>query len=620
MQKIPLRPLRLTRLTHQLAGEHSDNNCHGGREQEGGERIYCSVTDTDDAAGTIGPMKKLTDQHHAEYSATLLHNTSDAKPSQEHDAAHQLLQRAPNSYLFNQIYGFWFFLSSFLLNVLITRAVNPDHYGLYTVIQTTLNTIVYLAALGIEDAAVVFIPRILAEQGQAGAAQLARYLFGLRFLLLLLSVSVLLFGLPLLATAIALFPFNGAREMAQGLRDPILAQYTLPIALYVFGTGLGNLLSTFCTAQMRMQIVLIVGSVTQGVLLLCGFLLLSAGWGITGILWLQASVALLNALAFAIWQAPFFFTRTAHYKLPLRTIFRLSFSAWLTNLASGALLKQLSIILLGFFLISRTNIGYFNLSFQLADAANLLLVAGFAGVGGSALSAAFAGNNSDRLGQTWQVLIKVETLLAAPGLVFCLFNAPTIAHVLYGSQFDPVGPLLAIFLFFNLLVRILGTTVHQASLYVLGKPGNVVLSQWFGILIVLGSGVIFVPLLGAAGALIADGLAKVSTGILLLLFVGPRIPRHHRRELLVFTGRLMLALALAALPCVLWHPNDRLLLGASGALFIVLCLGLLLWMKPLSPTDMEMLGRVNPRFSRYLGYFARRTPLEQTSKPAKKQE
>ena len=154
----------------------------------------------------------------------------------------------------------------------------------------------------------------------------------------------------------------------------------------------------------------------------------------------------------------------------MKAVLRLSFSAWLTNLASGALLKQISIILLGIYLISFTDIGYFNLSFQLADSANVLLVGGFAGVGGSALSAAFVGKNRERLGQTWQTLIKVETVLAAPGLVFCLFNASTITQVLYGSKYAPVGPLLVIFILFNLLVRILGTTVHQASLYVVGNP------------------------------------------------------------------------------------------------------------------------------------------------------
>src|SRR2546421_7835654 len=113
--------------------------------------------------------------------------------------------------------------------------------------------------------------------------------------------------------------------------------------------------------------------------------------------------------------------------------------------------------MLGAFAISIIQIGYFTLSFQRAHPASLVLVSGFGGVSGAALSASFVGRSYDRLARSWQVLIKIETLLAAPVLVFCLFNAQNVAHALYGSNYDPVGPLLAIFLFFNILVRVLGT-------------------------------------------------------------------------------------------------------------------------------------------------------------------
>ena len=521
--------------------------------------------------------------------------TSDTEPSQQHTGAQRLLKRAPTSYLFNQAYSFWFYISSFLFTILITREVRTDQYGVYAVIQTTINTIIYIVALGLEDATTTFIPRILAENGKVEAARLARQIVGLRLIILLISIAIIAFGLPLLAAGITLIPIAQTKAIAVELQNPILIKYNLPIILYVFGTGIGNTLTALCSAQLRTQIVLVVGGITQIILLAVSFVLLSMGLGIEGILWLQALLALFNALAFVIWQAPFLFSPKTSYKTPLKAVLKLSFSAWLTNLASGALLKQISIVLLGIYLISYTDIGYFNLSFQLADSANVLLVGGFSGVGGSALAAAFVGKNSERLGQTWQALIKVETVLAAPGLVFCLFNAGTITQVLYGSKYAPVGPLLVIFILFNLLVPVIGTTVHQASLYVVGNPKMVVLSQWIGIVIIIGAGSLLIPMFGVAGALIADGLAKLITGILLLITLIRYIPPKHRQELLVFTLRFMLALAIAALPFLLWHPTSRLLLGISGVVFVILCLGLLIWIKPFSKTDMEMLQQINPK-------------------------
>ncbi|GAC1366486.1 MAG: hypothetical protein NVS2B12_34620 [Ktedonobacteraceae bacterium] len=585
MQKLPFRPLRLIHMKSPWPGDDLD-----AADSESGAEVQLPTQES------IIPEKHTTIQPDREESETALGQA----------AAKKLLQRAPNNYLFNQAYGLWFYISSFLLTVLITRSVSPAQYGVYAVVLTAYNTILYIMALGLEDATTTFIPRILAEHGSAGAARLIRYIFGLRLIVLGAGTSLILFGLPVLATLLASLPLAGAAQIAKSLNDPILLAYSAPLGVYVLGSGIANLISALCTAQMRVQIVLVVGSLLQLGLLCVGFVLLQAGWGVSGILWLQAIGSLVSAVAFVAWQAPFLLQRNTTYRPPLKAVIQLGLSAWVTNLASGALLKQVSIALLGIFAVSLTNIGYFNLSFQLADAANTLLVSGFIGVGSSALAVAFVGNDYTRLANAWQVLIKVETLLAAPGLVFCLFNASNIADALYGSKFDPVGPLLAIFLFFNLLVRILGTTIHQASLFVIGRPRSVVISQWLGILFVIIAGVVFIPPLGAAGALIADGIAKALTGVLLLFFLLRYLPSQYPKELLGFTLRFLLALVVAALPSILWHPNNRILLGMSGVIFILLCVGLLLLIKPLNAGDIELLTQVNPRAAKYTRWFARK--------------
>jgi O-antigen/teichoic acid export membrane protein len=376
------------------------------------------------------------------------------------------------------------------------------------------------------------------------------------------------------------------------------------IALYVLGSSIGSLLTAVCAAYMRMVSVLIIGSITQCVLLGVGFALLQLGFGIDGILWMLAIVGLLNATAFAIWLAPVVLARDKNaYRQPVFPVIRLGLAAWQTNLVSGALFKQTTIILLGYFAVSLTLRGFFNLSYQLADSANALLVAGFGGVGGSALAAAAIGRNYARLGRSWEVLIKVETLLAAPGLVFCLFNAQNIVTILYPKTYAPVGPLLAIFLFFNLIVRILGTTIHQSTLYVLSKARLVVIAQWIGLASILGLGIVLIPRYGPAGALIADGIAKALAGALLLAFLWRDLPNKYP---IGFTLRFLLALTLAALPGIVWHPTNRILFGASGVIFLVLCFGLLVVIKPLSADDLEMIKGMKPGVARYLGWFARK--------------
>jgi len=476
-------------------------------------------------------------------------------------------------------------------------------YGVYAIAMAAFNTIAYIVALGLEDATTTFVPRVFAEHGKGSAAALMRRILYLRFAILLLSLVIMLFALPILAAIIAAIPINGSASVAAGLRDPTLLSHITPIAVYVLGNGISGLSTAICASLMRMRFVFVVGSITQLFLLGMSFVVLQLGWGTNGVLWLFAIGSLVNALAFIVWLTPVIFARGATYIQPLKPVVQLGFSAWLTNLVSGALLKQVSIILLGYFAVSIIQIGYFNLSFQLAHAASLLLVSGFGGVGSSALAAAFVGKNYDRLAHSWQALIKIETLLAAPVLMFCLFNAQNVAHALYGSNYDPVGPLLAIFLFFNIVTRVLGTTMHPYAMYVIGKPRLVVLSQWLGLLAVVGFGIALIPRLGPAGALIADGLAQVLMGVLLLAFLWRVLPRKYPLD---FTWRFLLGLILAALPGILWHPDSRLLLGVSGVIFLTLCVGLLILIKPLNSEDVEMMGSLNARVVPLLKWFARR--------------
>jgi O-antigen/teichoic acid export membrane protein len=534
--------------------------------------------------------------------ATLLPGIVEPDIPRGEKGARYLLKRTPSNYLLNQAYGLWVFVSLFILTLIMTRKLTVTQYGVYAIAMAAFNTIAYIVAFGLEDATTTFVPRVLTEHGRASAAQLVRRLLSIRIAILMISIVLMLFALPVLATIIAAIPISGSAGIAAGLRDPSLLRHIIPIAIFVLGNGIAGLLTAVYASQMRIRIVFIVGSITQLLILVLSFITLQLGWGIDSVLWIQAILALVNALIFTLWQSPLLLTRGATYTQPMKPVIYVGISAWLTNLVSGALLKQVSIILLAYFTVSVAEIAYFNLSFQLGHAASLLLVSGFGGVAGSALAAAFVGVDLERLARTWQTLIKVETLLAAPVLIFCLFNARAIAHILYGSNYDPVGPLLAIFLFFNIITRILGTTIHQSTLYVMGKSRLVVLAEFVGLLAVILIGIILIPHWGPAGALVADGISQIITGCILLAILSKDLPERYP---IGFTLRILLALILAALPGIVWHPSGRFPLVIAGIVFLILSLGMLLVIKPLSSRDLKMVGEVNTSIVKYLGWFGR---------------
>ena len=585
MQKSPLRPLHRLRLVH-FQADHID--------------IPAKVAENGTVENIKGTQPALTTINEEPVQALPVAPEGEL-PLGEIEARN-LLKRTPGSYLLNQAYGLWFFVSSFFLTVIITRKLNPDQYGVYAVAMTAFNTIAYIVALGLEDATYTYVPRVFAEHGKASASRLIKRLLALRVAILALCVCILLFTMPLLAQMFAAIPIAGSAAVAASLRDPTLLGHIAPIAFYVLGNGITAIITAICAALMRMRIVFVLGSLTQVLLLGLGYLVLQLGWGIDGMLWLMAIFSLINAAIFLIWLLPILLARNATFVQPMKPVLQLGVSAWLTNLVTGALLKQVAIILLGYFAVSITAIGYFNLSFQLGHAASLLLVTGFGGVAGSALAAAFVGKNYDRLARSWQTLIKVETILAAPILVFCLFNAQNIALVLYGTNYAPVGPLLAIFLFFNILIRVLGTTIHQSAMYVVGQAKLVVLSMWIGLVVLTLLDILLIPRMGPAGALVSDGLSQVLIGGMMLAFLWRILPRKYP---LGFTLRLLLGLTIAALPGIIWHPTSRVLLGVSGCIFLILCVGLLMLIKPLNAEDLEMVDSLNHRMASLLQWFAR---------------
>src|SRR5712692_10618853 len=140
----------------------------------------------------------------------MLTNAAETETPLGETGARYLLKRTPTSYLFNQIYGLWVFISLFILTLIMTRKVSVNQYGVYAIAMTAFNTIAYIVAFGLEDATTTFVPRVLTEHGRAAAALLVRRLLALRLAILTISVVIILFAIPVLAAVIAVIPLSGS--------------------------------------------------------------------------------------------------------------------------------------------------------------------------------------------------------------------------------------------------------------------------------------------------------------------------------------------------------------------------------------------------------------------------
>src|SRR5450432_1247992 len=131
MHKTKLRPARLIRVpADQLADLALTTGTH-----EGGR-----IMGSEDGLNIRHNEPKNPSTESALTSSGTLENTIPPEMSQGESEARRMLQRTPGNYLLNQIYGFWFLISLFLLTIIITRKVPTEEYGIYAITQTAYNT------------------------------------------------------------------------------------------------------------------------------------------------------------------------------------------------------------------------------------------------------------------------------------------------------------------------------------------------------------------------------------------------------------------------------------------------------------------------------------------------
>ncbi len=518
--------------------------------------------------------------------------------------ADDLIRRAPSGYLWNQAFSLWLFASLFLYQLVVTRLLPVPDKGVFELVLTPANFAVYLAALGLESAGSIYLPRALAEGGPARATAIAMRLVLVRVLAVLAVAGGILWVLPALPGLLRRLALPATSDLIATLNHPALISHRVPLAGYVVGVGLANLFAALLTALLRTRIVFIVGGLAQALTIGLAFVLVGplrggADGALAALVWPAALMAVIYALALArVLNAP-----------PARTqqrvlggMLRLGVAAWLADLANGSLIKLIAVTQLAL-AVSVSQIAYFGLAFEMGHAAAFLFVAGLGGVGLAAMAAAYARQQMAHLATAWRTVAKLQVVLAVPLVAFCVPHADAIMGVLYGSSYAAAGPLLALFLALNALVRLAGGGAHDAALYVLGRQQWVVVSRWGSLGVLALGDVLLIPRFGAAGALLAVGLAQLAAELFLLALARRALARPYPVS---FMLRVLAALMPPLVVTIFWRPSTFLglaLAGAAYALIFAVCLRVI---RPLDSEDEGLLREVSAPLRAVLQPFVAR--------------
>ena len=512
------------------------------------------------------------------------------RPPSEPIEADTMLQRAPGGYIWNQIYSLLIFGLSFVLSVIIARGLSAADFGVYAILSSIISVLLLLFAFGLEDAASVFVPRLLARDGRAGAATLIRRMLILRMLVMVGIGALLALGLPLVA-----MPMQVAGLVPPGFAQSVIGfdgLRPLLMGVYLAGSAIIALQGAFFASVLKTKATLIIGGVTQTLGALLTLALLHLGYGIDGIFAAQAVMSWVAVLAFLFVLRPYLLGRTDRMSLEGGQVRSLMVSAWLTNISNGALGKQMDIMLMSLFAVSYAAIGYYNLAYQLVSIVAVLLISGLGGVSVAAMSVTYSARGPARLASMWRAIVTLHLLLSAPLQILTFILADSIVTTVYGQSYAGAIPLLRIFLVFSFLGRMLGGGANQSALYVLDQQRIVLATRWIGFALNLTLDILLIQVAGPAGALIATGITQLWVNVVEYLALRRQIANKYPGSLAL---RVVIYSLFAAIPTMLFPMPGILGLLARGALFVIFFVSAALVFRLGDSRDIVELATLNPR-------------------------
>ena len=381
---------------------------------------------------------------------------------------------------------------NFVLIIIIARSLGNYEFGVFSELLTLAALLMVLCSLGFESILNIYIPKYFDNPGKI--SYLLRVSFAIVFLFsLLIYLMLLTFG----------------KDVLEAVNNVQLAKYLNIIFLYVFFQNLAVIAEFVFQSYYRTQLIAIMNFSMKLILLTAiSLILFKYDLGIIEILYAYAITYIVIVIISFAKLKSYFLHRPEKFKLT--KIFKTGFSVWLTKFLDLFLGRYLDIFLLGFFLIPKEQIGYYNVAFTLTMALLYLVTAGFSGIGLSAFSELASKNNLIAIGNGWLKIMKGILFFLVPLFLFVIFNAEMVVNNLFGSEFEKSAELFQIFAPFFLLSLLLGSGLNSTVLYSIHKEKTVLYLRILIGVINLVLDIILIPKYGALGAVVATGIATIS--------------------------------------------------------------------------------------------------------------
>jgi O-antigen/teichoic acid export membrane protein len=468
-------------------------------------------------------------------------------------------------------------LLAFGLSVIVARNLDPQEFGIYSLVLWILTFALFGVNLGFPNSMQKYTSEYLGRKDKGSLDALNRYILKKELFLGIAITLILILSAPFFSK---LFP--------------IPESYFLIAALGLLPLALVNVFSMFLAGQQKFNYLALTGLIFTPLSLLLSLFVLKKGWGIVGLLGVKNLLAFLTLL-FLYWilKSRFQFGFSSKITTGLKNkLFAYTRDLTLIALLDMIIWQRSEVFFLGIW-AAPESVGFYALAFMLSTSLFGLLPSSFTTSLLPVISEKYGSSSGESIRKIYytatRYLLYLTFFLATLGLTFA---SPLIA-LFFGENYLPAVNIFRLILITSCFGTVAG--VASTTLYAAEHQKKMVKLVGFTALLNLLLDLSLIPLWGLYGAVLANGISQftVSLGTFFILkkALGFRFPFSDLAKAslssLVAGGTLLfLSRYFESIP--------YLVIGSliSGAVFL-LCLILI---KTFNSEDVAVFRKVGEKF------------------------
>jgi len=378
----------------------------------------------------------------------------------------------------------------YIFSVVVARSLGPFANGLYATLVSISQLLLTFSSVAFDLALNRFVPQFV--ESEAKVAYLFRQLLTVKIILLVVLCVVLFFS----------WNFVGAWF---SLTSPAGFYLTFVIALGCL-RAISSSFAALWISQLQPKMMFVVNSSSVLLQILAVQLTMTNHSDVRIVFLIVLLGSLFTTAAYIVGGRKYF--RITPERIPLHRV--RSFIGWLWANALVAYVygKQGDIMLLSYFAIAKTSIGFYDVASSLSMLPGFIVAAGLSGISVSMFSRLTA-SQPTKVPVFWAKLSSFLTRLTIPVYCFMLVYSSNVIAFLYSGVYSAAAQLLQMFLVARIAARLFGGGENLDVLLNLNaeRPA-VILGIGCGAMN-LALNLVLIPHLGVTGAVLGTGITTV---------------------------------------------------------------------------------------------------------------